>query len=163
MKFKNVIFSLLFLAVSFPLKSQNTIVVFNHSNREIYCFSDYVNMDGMFHAQPNHTELQDIAPFRMDLKNFDENQNSLLLNCLSSSNQALVSSNRIFITIHLILNENAVIQASGISFNNNIIVLNETELSCLLNFMNTLQFGNYYYKPAGSFLYNVNCSYRLKP
>ena len=146
MKFKNVIFSLLFLAVSFLLKSQNTsMIVFNHpnSNREVYCFSDYVDMFNMFFAQPNRDEVQYITAFDMNLKKLNPYQMSSLFNCFSSSNQWLVSNNRIFITIHLILDENAIIKASGISFSKNMIILNEMELSCLLNFVNTLHFHLY--------------------
>jgi hypothetical protein len=87
-----------------------------------------------------------------------------LLNCFSNANALLISNNRVRLNLHVFINEDAELLSCGVSFynnqNNNLIVLNETELNCLTDFINTLQF-DYSHKPEGNFICKCFFGFRI--
>jgi len=139
------------------------MITVEKSNMIIYSFPEYVFVDSLFYAQPNYQRLWEhsiIAPTIKE-ESIELIRQGSFLKCLSSESALIVSNNTMRIRFHVFLNEKAELLASGISFTNNLIVLNETELKCLLDFINTLQF-DYKYKPEGEFISGISFSFRIK-
>ena len=93
-------------------------------------------MDSLFRAQPNSSPF--IVRTTIKEESIELIRQGDFLNCLSPENALIVANNTIRIRLHVFLNEKAELQAVGISFTNNLIVLDETEFKCLLDFFKTL-------------------------
>lgn len=136
------------------LKSQTqSMIIVENSNTIIYSCPKFVYMDSLFRTQPGYQKLLSrsiIAPTIKE-ESIELIKQGDFLKCLSPENALIVSNSIIRIRLHVFLNENAELQAVGISFTNNLIVLDETEFICLLDFIKTLQF-DFQYKPEGEFI-----------
>jgi len=138
------------------------MITVTESRRIVYSYPNYLYIDSLYYAQPNYQRLWEPAIVAPTIKeeSIELIKQGSFLKCLSSENALIVSNNTMRIQFHVFLNEKAELLASGISFTNNLIVLDETELKCLLDFIDILQF-DYRHKPEGEFILKTAFSFRI--
>ena len=166
MKMRYLFFSLILIFSVSILKSQTMITV-TESRSTVFSYPSYVYVDSLYYAQPNYRRLWEYSIVAPAIKeeSIELIKQGDFLKCISPEN-ALIMSDRIGrIHFHVFLNEKAELLVSGVSFsyrgNHNLVILDKTELKCLIDFINTLQF-DYKHKPEGEFILKTTFSFRIK-
>ena len=164
MKTRNLFFSLILIFSVSTLKSQTMITV-TESRSTIYTYPNYIYVDSLFNAQPSYKRSWSYYMFPViKEESIELIRQGDFLKCISPEN-ALIMSGRIWIILFHVFFEKAELLASGVSFyssggNHNLVILNETELKCLIDFINTLQF-EYRHKTEEEFILKITFSFRI--
>jgi hypothetical protein len=143
------------------------MITVTESRSTVFSYPNYIYVDSLYYAQPNLQKLRDrsiVAPTIKE-ESIELIRQGDFLKCLSPENALIMSGKIGAIRFHVFLNEKAELLALGVSFyysggNHDLVILDETELKCLIDFINTLQF-DYEYKPEGEFILKTTFSFRI--
>ena len=142
------------------------MITVTESGRTVFTYQNYIYVDSLYYAQPNSQRLRDYSIVAPTIKeeSIELIRQGDFLKCISPENASIMSDRIGWIHFRVFLNEKAELLASGVSFshsgNHNLIILDETELKCLIDFINTLQF-YYEYKPEREFILKVFFPFRI--